>query len=135
MSDGNRGRTGKAACPSFSLSLLFLPLGAALRLLRLVGAECNIHAPADFLKLGNLGAGMVTKVYAHILDEDRKVNAQKFESAFYTNPDLRSVRPPEEPKEPEPATLDLEALVEQLRKSPELANTLAALLASAPSEK
>lgn len=32
-------------------------------------------------------------------------------------------------------TLDLEALVEQLRNSPELANTLAALLASAPSEK
>ena len=73
--------------------------------------------------------------YAHILDEDRKINAQKFESAFYANPDLRSVRPPEEPKEPAPATLDLEALVEQLRKSPELANTLAALLASAPSEK
>ena len=73
--------------------------------------------------------------YAHILDEDRKINAQKFESAFYANPDLRSVRPPEEPKEPAPATLDLEALVEQLRKSPELANTLAALLVSAPSEK
>ena len=32
-------------------------------------------------------ADMVTKVYAHILDEDRKVNAQKFESAFYANPD------------------------------------------------
>ena len=78
---------------------------------------------------------MVTKVYAHILDEDRKINAQKFESAFYANPDLRSVRPPEEPKESAPATLDLEALVEQLRKSPELANTLAALLVSAPSEK
>ena len=46
------------ACPSFSLSLLFVPLGAALRLLRLVGAECNIHAFADFLKLGNLGAGI-----------------------------------------------------------------------------
>ena len=75
------------------------------------------------------------RIYAHILDEDRKINAQKFESAFYANPDLRSVRPPEEPKEPAPATLDLEALVEQLRKSPELANTLAALLASAPSEK
>ena len=73
--------------------------------------------------------------YAHILDEDRKINAQKFESAFYANPDLRSVRPPEEPKEPAPATLDLESLVEQLRKSPELANTLATLLASAPSEK
>lgn len=74
-------------------------------------------------------------VTGHILDEDRKINAQKFESAFYANPDLRSVRPPEEPKEPAPATLDLESLVEQLRNSPELANTLAALLASAPSEK
>ena len=78
---------------------------------------------------------MITSVYAHILDEDRKINAQKFESAFYANPDLRSVRPPEEEKELAPAALDLEVLVEQLRKSPELANTLAALLASAPSEK
>ena len=33
-----------------------MPLGAGL--LRLVGAECNIHAFADFLKLGNLGAGI-----------------------------------------------------------------------------
>lgn len=84
---------------------------------------------------GHAQIDMITSVYAHILDEDRKINAQKFESAFYANPDLRSVRAPEEPKEPAPATLDLEALVEQLRKSPELANTLAALLASAPSEK
>ena len=61
---------------------------------------------------------MITSVYAHILDENRKINAQKFESAFYANPDLRSVRPPEEEKEPAPAALDLEALVEQLRKSP-----------------
>ena len=78
---------------------------------------------------------MITSVYAHILDKDHKINVQKFESVFYANPDLRSVRPPEEPKEPAPAALDLESLVEQLRKSPELANTLAALLASAPSEK
>ena len=84
---------------------------------------------------GHAQIDMITSVYAHILDEDRKINAQKFESAFYANPDLRSVRPPEKPKEQAPATLDLEALVEQLRNSPELANTLAALLASAPSEK
>ena len=78
---------------------------------------------------------MITSVYAHILDKDRKINVQKFESVFYANPDLRSVRPPEEPKEPAPATLDLEALVEQLSKSPELASTLAALLSAVPSEK
>lgn len=80
---------------------------------------------------GHAEIDMITSVYAHILDEDRKINAQKFESAFYANPNLRAVRPPEEPKEPAPATLDLEALVEQLRQSPELANTLAALLSAA----
>ena len=41
---------------------------------------------------------MITSVYAHILDKDHKINVQKFESVFYANPDLRSVRPPEEPK-------------------------------------
>ena len=81
---------------------------------------------------GHAEIDMITSVYAHILDEDRKINAQKFESAFYAKPDLRAVRPPEEPKEPAPATLDLEALVEQLWQSPELANTLAALLSAAP---
>ncbi len=84
---------------------------------------------------GHAEIDMITSVYAHILDEDRKINAQKFESAFYANPDLRSVRPPEEEKDPAPAALDLEALVEQLRKSPELANTLAALLSATPGSK
>ena len=77
---------------------------------------------------GHAELDMITRVYAHILDEDRKVNAQKFESAFYSNPDLRNVRPPQEPEQPQ-QTLDLAALIEQLQKSPELANTLAALLA------
>ena len=63
------------------------------------------------------------------MDEDRKVNAQKFETAFYANPDLRGVRPPEEPKA-EPAALDLASLVEQLQRSPELAKTLAALISA-----
>ena len=84
---------------------------------------------------GHAEIDMITSVYAHILDEDRKINAQKFESAFYANPNLRAVRPPEEPMEQAPATLDLEALVEQLRQSPELANTLAALLSAAPGGK
>lgn len=77
---------------------------------------------------GHAEIDMITKVYAHILDEDRKINAQKFESAFYANPDLRNVKPPQEPEQPQAQTLDLAALVEQLQKSPELASTLAALL-------
>ena len=55
---------------------------------------------------------------------------QKFETAFYAKPDLRNVRPPEEPAKSEPATLNLESLVEQLQKSPELASALAALIAA-----
>ena len=69
---------------------------------------------------------MITKVYAHILDEDRKINAQKFESAFYSNPDLRKSGPPQEEKTE--VTLDINALIEQLKQSPELATTLAAII-------
>lgn len=75
---------------------------------------------------GHAEIDMITKVYAHILDEDRKINAQKFESAFYAKPDLRNVAPPQEQSQTQ--TLDLAALIEQLQKSPELASTLAALI-------
>ena len=77
---------------------------------------------------GHAEIDMITKVYAHILDEDRKINAQKFECAFYAKPDLHNSRPPQ--PEPQAANIDLAALVEQLLRSPELARTLAALLAS-----
>ncbi|TDA21070.1 site-specific integrase [Extibacter muris] len=77
---------------------------------------------------GHAEIDMITKVYAHILDEDRKINAQKFESAFYANPDLRNVKAPQEPEQPQTQAVDLAALIEQLQKSPELASTLAALI-------
>ena len=53
-----------------------------------------------------------------------KINAQKFESSFYSNPDLRNVRAPADPQ----PTIDVALLIQQLQNSPELANTLAALL-------
>ena len=59
-----------------------------------------------------------------ILDEDRKINAQKFETSFYSNPDLRNVRAPADPQ----PTIDVALLIQQLQNSPELATTLAALL-------
>ena len=78
---------------------------------------------------GHAQVDMITQIYAHILDEDRKVNAQKFETAFYAKPDLRKVEPP---KEENPVqTIDLIGLMEQLQKSPELAATLAAMLGAA----
>lgn len=76
---------------------------------------------------GHSQINMITDIYAHILDEDRKINAQKFESAFYANRDLRDVKPPEENK-PE-QQLDIAALIEQLKSSPELASALAGLIA------
>ena len=64
---------------------------------------------------GHSQADMVTRVYAHILDEDRKVNAEKFENAFYT------------PKESQPAN-DLSGILSLLEKAPELASRLMAKL-------
>lgn len=74
---------------------------------------------------GHAEIDMITKVYAHILDEDRKINAQKFEAAFYSNPDLRNVRLPEQQNTP-----DLTALIEQLKNSPELMEMLTKLIKS-----
>lgn len=76
---------------------------------------------------GHAQAQMVTEVYAHILDEERKINAQKFEIAFYANPDMRQVERELNPPEPEQRS-DLQKLLKQLQESPELANQLKAIL-------
>lgn len=71
---------------------------------------------------GHAEIEMITKVYAHILDEDRKLNAQKFDSQFYANPDLRKVAVPQ------PQGASAEQLLAQLKESPELLKSLAQLL-------
>jgi len=75
---------------------------------------------------GHSQADMVTKVYAHILDEDRKVNAVKMEAAFYSssaNPDLRDVRPPSS------NDLDIDSFIEKLKSaSPDKLALLAELM-------
>ncbi len=75
---------------------------------------------------GHAEIDMITKVYAHILDEDRKINAQKFETAFYSNPDLRQSKLQQE--QSAAPSVDINALIEQLKNSPEFANALASLL-------
>ncbi len=60
---------------------------------------------------------MITDVYAHILDEDRKVNAQKFEATFYAQ---NSVNPLKNVKPPEDSDSDLTKLISALEQSPEL---------------
>lgn len=75
---------------------------------------------------GHAEIDMITKIYAHILDEDRKINAQKFETAFYANPDLREVKAPSEPAQQVP---NVQALAEQLSRSPELLQSLSRFIA------
>lgn len=69
---------------------------------------------------GHSRADMVTKVYAHILDENPKVNAQKPESAFCTNPDLRGVQAPAELR----SAVDVQSMSLQLWQFPELLSAL-----------
>ena len=70
--------------------------------------------------------------HAHILDEDRKINAQRFEEAFYAKPDLRKVEAPSQ--KAEETAVDLNALIAQLQQSPELLETLARLVSAKNSE-
>ena len=81
---------------------------------------------------GHATADMVSRVYAHILDEDRKVNAQAFESAFYSVQNLKDAKP----KEPAPiSNLNIEALKQQIINSPELLDFLSSLISSTTKEK
>src|SRR5699024_10936085 len=77
---------------------------------------------------GHAQADMVTEVYSHILDEDRKINAQKFDAAFYANPDLSIYNLPLLHEKPEQAEIDINNLIEQLKYSPELVNSLPQIL-------
>ena len=77
---------------------------------------------------GHAQTDMITEIYSHILDEDRKVNAQKFEAAFYKNPDLRKSGPPASDAQTNSGDIDLNIFIKKLKDSPELATTLAQLL-------
>ncbi len=50
---------------------------------------------------GHAQVSMVTDVYSHILDEDRKYNAQKFEEEFYSGKAAAKKKTPEPEKKPE----------------------------------
>ncbi len=50
---------------------------------------------------GHAQVSMVTDVYSHILDEDRKYNAQKFEEGCYSGKAVAEKKTPEPEKKPE----------------------------------
>ena len=66
--------------------------------------------------------------YAHILDEDRKVNAQRFEAGFYAKPNLRGLEQSFRTQTVQQPGVDIVQLLVQLQANPELAAVLKGLL-------
>ena len=64
---------------------------------------------------GHSQADMVTEVYSHILDEDRKINAQKFDDSFYKKFDHVEKTKKE---------VDIDSLVNALKNDPKLMTQL-----------
>ena len=62
---------------------------------------------------------MITDVYSHILDEDRKLNAQKFNDSFYATGTSDATKSKK---------IDIDKLVNSLKEDPELLAKIAALL-------
>ena len=62
---------------------------------------------------GHAQSKMVTDLYSHILDDDRRQNAQLFEEAFYSGGN-------QQPQEPAPDAADV-ALLMKLLQNPEMA--------------
>ena len=77
---------------------------------------------------GHAQPDMVTQVYAHILDEDRKVNAQRFEAGFYAKPNLRGLEQSLRSETAQQPGVDAVQLLLQLQANPELAAVLKGLL-------
>lgn len=82
---------------------------------------------------GHAQAAMVTEVYSHIIDEDRKNNARLFEKTFYSGKgqapkeaDLGN-NPPESSGKPSGSELPDQELLMKLLSNPELAGILKAL--------
>ncbi|MDL2294621.1 tyrosine-type recombinase/integrase [Ruminococcaceae bacterium OttesenSCG-928-D13] len=70
---------------------------------------------------GHANSQMVTDVYAEIMDEDRKINALRFESEFYSAP-LTPQQTPAPPKEI--SAQDLVGMLAALQSNPDLVNAL-----------
>lgn len=80
---------------------------------------------------GHAQLKMVSDVYSHILDEDRRLNADKFEKEFYQHqkPTQHEIAA-QEVEQLQSATTDMGKMLELLNKSPELTTQLLQLLGS-----
>ena len=65
---------------------------------------------------GHAQADMVTDLYSHILDEDRKINAQVFDETFYQNNDEENKQKKKE--------VNIDKLVDSIKNNPDLLDKL-----------
>jgi len=71
---------------------------------------------------GHAQVKMVADVYSHIIDEDRRLNAQRFEEAFYSGS-----KPEHVEEESKPVENDAELLMQLLTRNPEMATLIKTL--------
>ena len=78
---------------------------------------------------GHAQMKMVADVYSHIIDDDRRLNAQRFEEAFYSGSQLKTEQAAENQKKIglEPPTEEEQQLILKILRNPELASFLKSL--------
>ena len=80
---------------------------------------------------GHAQVKMVTDVYSHILDDDRRINAQRFEEQFYRHEDTQHTEKPVEVQPPPTAPTESDnpdlATLGKLLSNPEMAALIKAL--------
>ena len=69
---------------------------------------------------GHARADMVADVYSHILDEDRAINAQRFDEKFYGNPSPSDETPGDPPAEQPQGVLSMQEMLMGVLTNPEM---------------
>ena len=69
---------------------------------------------------GHARADMVADVYSHILDEDRAINAQRFDEKFYGNPSPSDGTPDDPPAEQPQGVLSMQEMLMGVLTNPEM---------------
>ena len=75
---------------------------------------------------GHAQVKMVADVYSHIIDDDRRLNAQRFEEQFYQTKETLQVEETQQKTEPSVSPTDQEMLL-KLLANPEMATLLKSL--------
>ena len=118
----------------FTIDLYYITMNVLFLGLKLNGGDMK-SVQGDS---GHAQMKMVADVYSHIIDEDRRLNARRFEEAFYSGHkteeelDGLHVHTVEEAASPQPAQQesDQELLMRLLTKSPEMATLIKTLAKS-----